>query len=234
MEKVEDKPKEKLKKPCKKCRDYFKPTGNACKVCDKCLMKNNKERWKKQYFAKKKELDLINHEATLQKWKILSSAFVCGKKIWGKQMTVQRLADDFEIPYTTANRCLALDKANKRNLALMKKGKISSFRLAMICLLKNNEHQDEIVDIVMEDNLSTYNIKHLNFSNMGDINKARHRLAVEQGYSRKSSAYDNFSNWIDRGKIFMLMDRENLPEDKIADVETKLKELNNMINKYIG
>jgi len=34
----------KLKKPCKRCGKSFIPTGNECKLCEKCIEKSNTKR----------------------------------------------------------------------------------------------------------------------------------------------------------------------------------------------
>ena len=103
----------------------------------------------------------------------------------------------------------------------------------MICQSKSRTYQDEIVNLVIEDNLSTYQIKTLKVNNLKDINLERHRLAVENGYSRKNSAYFHFRRWAERGKIFLLMDKSYLPESKMDDIEERLKKLKEDIGKYL-
>ncbi len=192
-----------------------------------------KETLKKQYFKSKEQLDSLRDNITLKRWKILSKAYEVGKEIWGPKFTREKLSIDMEIPMTTVLRCLSLDRVNKRSWGLVDEGKLSVFKLALICQLKDRTYQDEIVDLVIEEELSTYQIKSLKIKDLKDINKERHRLACENGYSRKNSAYSNFNNWIDRGKIFLLMEKKHLPENKKEELETNLSKLNNIIAQYL-
>ena len=186
-----------------------------------------------KYNDQKKLLDDLRNNATLEKWKILSKAYKIGKKIWRSSFTKERLAHDMDIPTTTVLRCLALDKANPKTLKLMKEGKISAFKVAQICYTKSNAFQNEIVDMVIKDNISTYNIKTIKINCLSDVAKEKHRLACEKGYSRVGAAYINFNNWIGRGKIFMLMDQKHLPKDKVDGIIVDLKKLSSQINIYL-
>lgn len=196
-------------------------------------MIKTKEQLKKEYFNSKKKLDKLRDNITLKKWKILSEAYIIGKEIWGRKFTIEKLAFDMEMPMTTVLRCLSLDRASKRSWDLVKEGKLSAFKLAMICQSKSHMYQDEITDMVVKDKLSTYQIKTIKVRGIEDVNEERHRLACENGYSRKSSAYTNFTKWADRGKIFLLMNRSHLPENKKDEVISKLKKLNKNIEIYL-
>jgi hypothetical protein len=186
-----------------------------------------------EYLNCKIEIESINSSETLRKWKVLSKAYKIGKKIWGNNFSISKLSKDMEIPLTTCKRCLSLNRVNKKTWNLIKEGKISIFKVAQICSTKNLTYQDEIVDMVIKDNLSTYQIKSFKIKGMKDINKLRHKLAIEKGYSRKSSSYTNFKNWIERGYLFLSMPKENLPITKIKELKEKLKELNNKIEEYV-
>lgn len=145
-----------FKRPCIKCEKLFQPTGKFQRLCDDCRNKPKKHQLERSYFNNKIELDKLRDNITLKKWKILSKAYKQGKKIWGSRFTRERLAIDMDTPYTTTLRCLSLDRANKRSWKLVKEEKLSVFKLAMICQSKSITYQDEIVDMVIEDNLSTY------------------------------------------------------------------------------
>lgn len=235
-------------RPCKRCNEMYEPDSKGGVICSNCnkitqkvkekkLMRKklnkNKEKWKVIYYEKKQQLDKIRDNITLQNYKILSEALKIGRKIWGTNFTIVTLSNDMDIPYTTVKRCLSLNRANKKSWKLVEEGKLSVFKLAMICALKSITYQDEIVKIVVEENLSTYAIKGIYIDSIEDVNKERHRLAVEKGYSRKSSAYHNFNNWIDRGKLFLLMNTENLPDSKIESIKQGLKDLDNRIKTYL-
>lgn len=209
------------------------PTGKFQKICNNCSGSYHKELLKKSYFQSKEELDNLRDDATLSNWKILSKAYKLGKKIWGARFTKQQLSFDMDIPYTTVGRCLSLDRANKKSWKLVREKKLSVFKLAMICQLKSITYQDEIIEMVVADNLSTYQIKTLRVDNLKDINKERHRLAIEKGYSRSDSAYCHFKSWTERGRMFLLMDKSYLPKSKIGDINRRLKSLKIEINKYL-
>lgn len=225
--------------PCHRCGNMFQKIGKDNKICDDCNItkKNNlkrKEKLKEEYFQKKEELNKIRDNATLENYKILDAAYTIGKKLWGTHFTIVRLAYDMDMPYTTVHRCLSLRKAHPISWALVKENKLSVFKLAMICSLKSKAYQDEIVKMVIEDNLSTCQIKGIKINNIEDVNKERHRLAIEKGYSRKDSAYTHFNHWMERGKIFLLMDVNKLPKNKIETIKQNLKGLNKNIKTYIN
>jgi len=193
----------------------------------------NKEQKIQQYFAHKKILDEIRDDITLKRWKELSKAYKLGKQIWGqRKFTKQRLSHDMEIPRTTVLRCLSLDKCNPKTWRLIKSKKISAFKVAQICQSKNITYQDEIVSMVIKEGLSTYQISSLKVKNLKDVNKERQRLACEKGYSRKSSVYSNFKNWIERGRLYLLMNKDYLPKDKLSTIKEQLLNLNSLIEKY--
>jgi len=241
------KPRPPLRRPCRECNEYFYPTGKTCKLYEKCKKKINnirkeklrkiysktKEEYKSEYFSNKDKLDKLRDNVTLEKWKLLSKNYKLGKKIWTGRFTIEKLAKDMDMSYTTVCRCLSLNKANARSWKLVKEGKISAFKLAMICSRKKLEYQNKIVDMVIESKLSTYKIKDIKIGDVADVNKERHRLATEVAYSRKSSASEHFNNWIERGERFMGMDVDQLPNNKKEDIKNKLKELNIKIKEYI-
>ena len=194
------------------------------------MKKNDLE---KKYFASKEELDSIRHNETLLKWEVLSKANKLGKEIWGHKFTTAKLAEDMDLPYTTTKRCLSLDNATPKSWELLRTKKISAFKLAMICQLKSQLFQDETVAVVIKDNMSTYNLKAFNPRSIEDINKWRHKLAVKKGYSREDSAFRNINNWIERGKIFMLMDITTVGPKNKSKVIEQLKILQLKIKRYL-
>lgn len=188
---------------------------------------------KKQYLELKKKLDEIRSDVTLQKWKVLSKAYKLGKKIWGHSFSERKLSDDMDIPYTTCKRCLSLNRANKRTWKLIKEKKISAFKVAMICSEKSKYFQDEIINIVIRDNLSTCDISNLKINDVEDVNVERHRIAVEKGYSRMDSAYSQMKNWITRGLVFIKLSPDRIPQNKHKDVIENLIKLNHEISLFI-
>lgn len=186
-----------------------------------------------KYFKSKEELDAIRSDMTLLKWEILSKAYKLGKKIWGPEFSVQKLAKDMDLPYTTVKRCLALDKASEKSWERLKNGEISAFKLAMICLLKNRTFQDEIVTAVIEDNIPTHKIKAFKARSIKDVNKWRHERAVEKGYARKDSAHIALKGWISRGERMLLLPLSALPEAKHKETIKNLKRLRRILDAYI-
>lgn len=196
-------------------------------------MSTPEEALKKKYFASKAELDIIRDNTTLLKWEVLSKAYEIGKEIWGKEFTVKKLSDDMGLPYTTTKRCLSLDNATPKSWELLQKKKISAFKLAMVCQSKRNGFQDEIVEAIIKDNLSTSQIKAFRPNSIKDVNKWRHMKAVANGYSAQESALRNFKTWIDRGTIFMLMPIKSVGKDNKEEVLDSLKLLKLKIDRYI-
>lgn len=227
-------PQKRFKRLCIKCNEEFRPTGKYQKLCLECKTgPGSNNHLKERYFKCKEQLDIIRSNATLAKWKILSKAYKLGKQIYGRSFTRQRLAHDMDLPWTTTHRCLSLDKANAKTRKLINTGKISAFKVAMICQLKSLNYQDEIVGLVISQNYSTYQIKTLRVNNLKDINKERLRLAVEKGYSNQYSAADNFQRWIERGKMLLLLKEKALSKKKYTEIKEDLRGLNKRIERYI-
>lgn len=197
------------------------------------MEKNKRDALKKKYFASKEDIDTIRDSTTLLKWEILSKANKIGKQIWGHKFTTNQLAIDMGLPYTTTKRCLSLDNATHESWQLLKGKKISAFKLAMVCLLKSKTFQNEIVTAVIEDNMSTHQIKAFKPRSIEDVNKWRHQKAVEAGYSRQESAHRNFKNWITRGSMFMIMPLSSVGTKNKADVIEGLKLLQIKIGNYL-
>jgi len=196
-------------------------------------VKTEEQRKVDTYFATKEQLDTIRSDMTLLKWEVLSKANKLGKEIWGKSFTVLRLSKDMGLPYTTTKRCLALDNATPKSWELMRRKKISAFKLAMVCQLKSKRFQDEIVDVVIKDNLSTCQIKAFKPKNIQDINTWRHEKAVEKGYSRKESAFLAIRNWISRGMVFMLLPISSVGPKHKEEVLEKLSVLHTKLGVYL-
>ena len=170
---------------------------------------------------------------TLKKFKILNEAFNIGKKLRGRSYTYVTLSIDFDIPYTTCKRVLALRKANKRNWKLIREGKISSFKVAMILLQKNVTYQDELIDLVIKENLSTYDIKNLKDGSLKEVNDNRLKLAVDQGFVRKQKAYESFKMYLGRVNELTLIDVDRLPKNKLSKLKNECNKTVKSINKFI-
>lgn len=197
------------------------------------MEKDVRDELEKKYFATKEELDIVRDNETLLKWEVLSKANKLGKRIWGKKFTTKRLSIDMGLPYTTTKRCLALDNATKKSWELLKQRKITAFKLAMVCQLKTNQYQDDIVQIVIKDNLSTYQIKGLKPKSIKDVNEWRHKKAVEKGYSRQDSAFRQLNNWINRGLLFMMMPISSVGPKHKEEILDNLRLLELKIGKYL-
>jgi len=197
------------------------------------MEKVEREKLTKEYFATKEELDIVRNNETLLKWEILSKANKLGKQIWGRKFTTQQLSIDMDLPYTTTKRCLSLDNATPESWELLRKKKISAFKLAMVCQLKAQRFQNEVVKVVIKDNMSTYKIKAFNPKSIKDVNKWRHENAVKEGYSRQDSAFRNMKTWTDRGKVFMLMPISSVGDKNKDVIIEELKLLQFKIERYL-
>jgi len=196
--------------------------------------KENRDKLLLAYNKLKSEMDDERHSETLRKFKILNKAYDLGIKIYGKNsFSIARLSWDFDMPYTTTKRILALRKANKRTWELIKEKKITAFKVAMVLLQKNNFFQDEIIDLVIKDNLSTFQIKSLKIKDLKDIQRERLKVAVERGFSRSHSAYTSFLNTIERLEILLQLKETELPKSKIPELKEKLLTINKKIEKYL-
>ena len=197
------------------------------------MEKVEREKLTKEYFETKEELDIIRSNETLLKWEVLSKANKLGKQIWGRKFTVMQLSIDMELPYTTTKRCLSLNNATPESWELLRKKKISAFKLAMVCQLKAQRFQNEIIKVVIKDNMSTYNLKTFNPKSIKDVNKWRHENAVEKGYSTQDSAFRSMKIWTDRGKRFLLMPISSVGEKNKDVIIEELKLLKLKIERYL-
>ena len=192
-----------------------------------------RKKYKAQYNQLKKDMDKERSSETLKKYKILSEAYKIGKKIYGHSFSYATLAFDFELPYTTVKRVVALDRANRNTWKKINSGKISAFKVAQICSTKSITYQDEIVDLVIEKNYSTYQIKELKINSLKDVKKERLKLAVEKGFSRKDSAFCSFCVAIGRIEVLLQLRKKYLSKKKYPIIIEKLKKLDKQIKQFI-
>lgn len=187
-----------------------------------------------QYQKLQKDYICIDNDETLKKWKILSSAYSIGKKIYGQGFSVMKLSQHFDIPYTTTKRVLSLDKANKRTWELIKDKKISAFKVAQICMSKNNKYQDQIIDLVIAENFSICKIKDIRITKNGlDVRTARLEKAIEDGYARQSSAFKAIKDTSKRMMRLLDIKTKDIPKVKIPEVIKILDELQLKIGNKI-
>jgi len=171
-----------------------------------------------EFFDLKKQFSGIDTNETIKKWKILSKAYQLGKEIYGHNYSVQKLSKDFDIPYTTAKRVLSLDKATEKTWERINNDAISAFKVAQICMTKNNKYQDEIVEMVIKDNLSTSDITKLRVGNKGDINVARLNTALKKGFARKDVAYRSLRDTLLRLSRLLRLKKSDFPASKIEEL----------------
>jgi hypothetical protein len=220
---------------CDKCHNPYKSPSRMSKICIDCARnKGLKLRLKDKYDIIKIQLDNLRSEETINKWKLLSEAYKIGKEIWGNEFSVKKLSEDMNLPYTTTKRCLSLDKATPKTWTLIRKGKISAFKAAQVCMTKNNKLQDETIDLIVKENYSTCKIKSWNIQSKEDLVFLRQQKAVEDGFSRKESAYRSLHNWIEKGKLLLLIKKEYLSENKLAELKKELLSIKNRIERFIG
>ena len=192
------------------------------------------KKYEKQYNQLKKDMDRQRSSETLKKYRILSKAYKIGKMLHGHSFTYVTLAFDFDLPYTTVKRVCALDRANRNTWKKIRSGKISAFKVAQICQTKCITYQDEIIDMVIEKNLSTYQIKQLRINSLKDVREERLRLAVEKGFSRRDSAFYSFCKTISRMEELLLLKKKYLPKKKYPVIVEKLRQLDKRIKRFVG
>jgi hypothetical protein len=220
---------------CTRCENPYMTPSQESKICIDCARnKGLKLRLKEKYNVIKIQLDNLRSEETLNKWKLLSEAYKIGKEIWGNEFSVKKLSEDMNLPYTTTKRCLSLDKATPKTWTLIRKGKISAFKAAQVCMTKNNKLQDETIDLIVKENYSTCKIKSWNIQSKEDLVFLRQQKAVEDGFSRKESAYRSLHNWIEKGKLLLLIKKEYFSENKLNELKKELQNLNRKIENFIA
>jgi len=190
---------------------------------EKSKQKISTQQLLKAYNKLKLDLDKDRHSETLRKYKILSKAYKLGVQIYGKNsFSIMKLALDFDIPYTTCKRILSLDRANKKTWELINENKISSFKVAQILLKKHHYHQNEAIKLVIDENLSTYQIYSLKIDSLDNIKKERLRISIENGFARASTCYYSFNHTLERLEQLLILDKKFLPKDKIPLLNKKL------------
>lgn len=193
----------------------------------------NKRITSKRYDQLKKQYQKQLGEETLRRYYILKEAFDIGRKLKGTNYTYITLSIDFEIPYSTCKRILSLRKANSTTWKLINEGKISSFKAAMVLHQKSVTYQDELIQTVIKNNLSTYNIKDLKDGSLKEVNDNRLRIAVDKGFSRKHSAYHSFRRYLGRVNEMTLINLDNLPERKLPELKKELANTSKHITKFM-
>lgn len=186
-----------------------------------------------KYLELLKQYSSIDDSQTLAKYKILKEAYSLGIQLYGNSYTQSRLSDELDVPYTTVKRIMSLSKANKLTWKKIKQKKISVFRVAYILSTKDVTYQDEIIDMCIEKGLSTYDIKKMRINDYKDVEKARLQIAVEKGFARKDTAYLSLKRSIDRLYTLLDLSKEDLPEKKLVQINQKLINLKNKIDKFI-
>ena len=185
-----------------------------------------------RYEELKKEYQHELHAETLRKFKILNEAYNLGIKLKGRSYNYVTLSIDFEIPYTTCKRILSLRKANKNTWKLIKERKITSFKAAMVLLQKNTAYQDELIDIVIKEKLSTYDIKNLKDGSLKEVKDNRLKIAVDRGFARRHSAYLSLCNSLERIDAFSVIDVHNLPKTKYNDIKKRTDKTISNLNNF--
>jgi hypothetical protein len=208
---------------------------DKAKENEKGKKKDDNTEYQKEFEELKKQFYEIDTDETLKKWKILSKAYELGKKMHGSTYSIFKLSKDFKFPYTTTKRILSLNRATKQTWDLINEGKITAFRAAQICMTKNHDYQDETVEMVIKEKLSTVQIKKLRIDNRGDIKEARLTTALENGFARKDTAYKSLNDTLYRLNRLLNIKKDDLPQIKIDELivlmKNTKKRLSNKINE---
>lgn len=191
-------------------------------------MENKEQR----YNALKKKLETLNHNHTLEKYKILSEAYKLGKKMYGSKYSYFRLSFDFEIGYTTVKRICSLDKANSRTWQLIEDNKISSFKAVQVLHQHGSTYQDELIDMIIFNKLTTYDIRNLRCKTLKEVKEQRLTIAVEKGFARENTAYLSFKTTVDRLNILLTLKPSHFPKTKIDLLRKDIHGLITDLKKY--
>jgi hypothetical protein len=187
----------------------------------------------KQYLNLKQDYFKLRDSETLRKYRILAKAKKIGLKLFGRSYTIHQLSEDYEIPYTTVKRVLGLEKANKRTWELIKSKELSAFKAAMVLSTKDTLYQDEIIDMVLKRNLSTYQIKQIRVRDYKDLAKNDRKFAIAKGYSRDHEAYYKFLQAITRLNDFLGLKPHYLTDKNKELVRKRLEKLQSEIGKFV-
>lgn len=177
-----------------------------------------------EYKSLKKQFIQMDHNETLEKWKILSKAYKLGKEIKGVHYSLSTLSIDFDIPYTTVKRILSLDKANENTWNKINNNKITSFKAAQILMSYDTDEQDDIIDKVIKEKLSTYQIKML---------RVKDKI-ISSDTSRKYRNFEKVQTNIKKLILLLDMNHREFTSDKLDVIKKDLEELKYKINKFIA
>lgn len=208
-------------------------SSNIIKIKSNVTSKLNRQFLLDEYELLKNKYNTIDTDETLKKYRILSKAYKIGKKIYGIHYSISAMAIHFDIPYETCRRIMSLERANKKMWSLIKEGKLSAFKAAQICLTINENVRDKIVDAVVKDNLSTYQIKRLDRPNKGQVNEERLKISIERGFSTQDAAYRSIRDTVKRMNHLLDLKKENFSERRLPEIITMLEELKYLIDTKI-
>lgn len=184
----------------------------------------DKENLIKEYKNLKKEFIKVKHDQTLHKWKILSRAYKLGKQIQKEKYSINVLCKDFEVPRTTVKRILSLDKANDKTWEKINTEKISSFKAAQVLMSYDTLLQDKIIDKVIKNDLSTYQIKMIRMEDKITFSDT----------SRKHRNFQKFQSHIKKTNLFLDMNAGAFSSVDLVLLKEQLEDLKYKINKFIN
>jgi len=201
------------------------------------MIKNKKEKDLKklgiEFESLKEKLKSQLHSETLKKYTILSRAYKIGKLLHGKKFSTKILSKEFEIPYTTTKRLLSLDRMTPVTKRLLHEGKITAYKVAQICSTKNKFFQDEIIKLVIDKELSTYDITKLKMKSLEDLKKYRLNKSITSGFAKKDTAYRSFNNIVNRFEMLLESDISLYPTIKYGEVKTSLIKIKHKIDDFL-
>jgi hypothetical protein len=88
------------------------------------------------------------------------------------------------------------------------------------------------LDMILKNNLSTYQIKQIRVKDYKDIAKNNTKFAVKKGYSRQHEAYYKFIQAIDKLEIFLQMNKDFLTEKNKVTIKSRLDKLMDKIKEW--
>lgn len=200
----------------------------------KLLTKQDRESLENTYQDLIKQMSIERDIYTLKQYNIIKKAWEVGKQI-DITFTRKQLAIDLGVSYSTVKRLLTLQKMSMRTEKLIKDKKISLNVVAEITSTSKIYFEEEVVDIAIENNYTTYDIQKMDINNLRDLDKYKDRKmkkAEDEGYTRKFGAYMGFSRAINNMFIFLNMPLSNFPEVRHKEIKERTKSLSEQLNNY--
>jgi len=193
----------------------------------------DKSKLEKKYAELQNQVENLKKKYTEELFKILNEAYRIGKIIHGNRFNYKQLARDFKLSVETVRRILSLRRANRRTWKLIKEGKIPIYKVTYVLTRRATYFQDELIDLIINKNLTVEDIVRLRKGSLDEINDARQNKSIKEGYAQRLNAYRAIIHLIERMEKVLEIKPVDIPASKIYLLKNRLEGLNKKIRKYI-